>query len=295
MTTALVLGASGFVGARLVAMLERAGWKVSAPPRSCDLTTRDGADAAFCMPLGPADYVFHAAEVSGDFAWSRAHPADQLLANAEMTTSVLRAWLLRQREARLVAFSSLWAYPDRVSVAREEEYWDGPMHPDVAHFGVVKKLLGEGIRALGRQHGLHGCVLVLGTVYGPGDTSERLIPSLIRRMRANPDELEVRGDGSETRDFVFIDDEVERIIAHRDCAGLFNVASGKPTSVRQIVETLVDVMGYRGRIVYRSALGSGTASRSISIDKSVVYHASTPAPSPVTPLREGLARTVEAF
>ena len=120
MKRVLVLGAGGFIGRNLVRCLSVQGYDVVAPGRDLDL--RHYEDCRVALRGEPCDAIVHAADVSGNVAWSHAHAGDQLLSNAQMATAVLQAWHEEQPRAQLVGLSSLWAYPDSVAEVREADY-----------------------------------------------------------------------------------------------------------------------------------------------------------------------------
>jgi UDP-glucose 4-epimerase len=214
------------------------------------------------------------------------------MANAHIAINVLDAWIRYQPAARLVGMSTLWAYPEKIAAAREDSYWDGRMHQPTEHYGIVKKLLGVGIQAARREHGLRGTMLVLGNVYGPNDSSHHVIPSLIRRMRENPARLEIQGDGSQTRDFIYVDDQVESIIQHLNCdRELLNIGSGTTTSIRELVAVLARALPYHGEIVFKSEAGFGVDQRRIDVSRAT-EETGWPASYQVHTLDEGIAKTV---
>jgi len=158
-----------------------------------------------------------------------------------------------QPHARLVGFSSLWAYPAQVVLAREQDYWNGPLHEQIQHYGLNKKFLGGGLQACKQQLRINGTMLVLGSVYGPGDHSDHVIPSLIQRMKDNPNALEVWGSGGQVRDFIYVEDQVNAIYLHRDFNGnLLNISGGLSYSIRDVVEALTKLLAYTGEITYIS-------------------------------------------
>jgi nucleoside-diphosphate-sugar epimerase len=127
------------------------------------------------------------------------------------------------------------------------------MHAPTEHYGLGKKMIGMGIEAHKREYGMHGTTLVLGSVYGPGDHSTHVIPSLIRRMTESPARLDVLGDGNEQRQFIYIDDQIEGIIRHLDYDGdLLNVAGDRAHSIAEVVRILVALVGYSGEVVFGS-------------------------------------------
>jgi nucleoside-diphosphate-sugar epimerase len=263
----LVTGAKGFIGRHLVAHLktQEPQAEVIAAGREHDLTVPAACDELF-RNAGPLDYVFHLADVSGNARWSAENAATQFFLNAKISLNVLESVSRHQRQARLVGFSSVWAYPASVNVARESSYWAGPVQDAIQHYGVGKKFLGSGLKACKQQLGMKGTMLVMGSVYGPGDRSDHLIPSLIQRMKQNPDEVEVWGSGAQLRDFIYIEDQIKAIDLHKDYEGdLLNVSAGKPHSVRDVVETLVRLLPYSGRVVYRAEQGRQDDERRIDM------------------------------
>lgn len=261
--------------------------------REVDLTDRARALALF-RDAGPVDYVIHLADVSGSADWAVANAVPQFLANCVMTANVIDGWTQFQPGARLIGMSSLWAYPEQVSLADEDRYWEGRLHRATEHYGLSKKLLGVGIGAAFRQTGARGTMLVLGSVYGPGDTSGHLIPSLIRRMRENPEYLRIQGDGMATRDFIFIDDQIEAILRHLDFEGeLLNIGSGVTHRVRDVVDSLVRLMPYRGAVVYDPATASGVKERRLDVSRANAM-TGWPTKFVLHSLDAGLAKTLAA-
>ena len=263
MTRYLITGAHGFIGRHLTEFIRNNEPDSDVVPvgREYDLT-----DFTACTRLlqksGPFDYVFHLADVTGNARWSASHSADQFFANAKISLNILEGVCKFQPYARLVGFSSLWAYPARVAWAREQDYWDGPLHESIQHYGLNKKFLGGGLQACKQQLKTKGTMLVLGSVYGPGDHSDHVIPSLIRRMKDNPNTLEVWGSGRQVRDFIYVEDQVRSIYLHRDFNGsLLNISGGQSYSIRNVVETLAKLLPYSGKIVYLSEQGVGEDER----------------------------------
>ena len=296
MSRFLLTGGKGFIGKHLTRLAQEHGGAgaVVSVGREFDLTNPGRVRTLF-QDFGLFDYIVHLADVQGNARWSAQNAATQFLANAKISLNVLEAWHLCQPQARLVCLSSLWAYPEAVVKAAEKDYWNGRMHQPTEHYGLNKKFLGVGLEAFKRQHGMKGTALVLGSVYGPEDSTSHVIPSLLTRMRQNPDLLEIWGDGTETRDFIYVEDQVRGIFEHRDYNGeLLNISSGQAYSIRQVVDILARLMEYKGRIVFDAAKAAGTANRRIDVALAS-QTTGWPARFKLHTLEEGLQKTVNSF
>ncbi|MEO5803435.1 MAG: NAD-dependent epimerase/dehydratase family protein [Verrucomicrobiota bacterium] len=296
MSRYLITGGTGFIGKHLTRFLQKRTSEedVVSVGSKFDLTNSAKAKELF-QNFGKFDYIIHLADVQGDAKWSAQNAAMQFMANVKMSLKVLESWHLRQPQARLICLSTLWAYPETIVDVEEKDYWNGRMHRPTEHYGLNKKILGVGMDAYKRQHGLKGTSLVLGSVYGPEDLTTHVIPSILNRMKENPDRLEIWGDGTQTRDFIYIDDQVQGIFQHLDYNGeLLNITSGKTHSIREVVEILVKLMDYKGKVIFDASKSVGVVNRRINIS---LARRTTGWPDnfKLHTLEEGLLITVKAF
>jgi len=294
MTRYLITGSDGFVGSGMKHFLsqQEPDAEIIAIGREHNLF-----DPAICKSVLAScrklDYIFHFADVNGNAEWSRRHAADQYFSNMKITLNFLENVVHYQRQARFIGFSSLWAYPEKATNFREADYWMGGLSESIQQYGMSKKMLGSGLAACRLQHELKGTMLVLGSIYGPGDHSDHLVPSLISKMKSNSHELLVWGDGSQVRDFIFLDDQLQGIYRNKDYEGeLLNIAGAQPASVYEVVTILQELMDYRGKIIYTGAGNSITDDRRLDMSVATRY-SGWPGSFRLKSLREGLKITIE--
>ena len=290
----LITGSDGFVGSGMKHFLaqQEPDAEIIAIGREHNLF-----DPAICKNVlsncGKLDYILHFADVNGNAEWSRKHAADQYFSNMRITLNLLENVVYYQRQARFVGFSSLWAYPEKATNFSEADYWAGALAETIQQYGMSKKMLGSGLAACRQQHELKGTMLVLGSIYGPDDHSDHLVPSLISKMKSNPLELLVWGDGSQVRDFIFLDDQLRGIYQNKDYEGeLLNIAGGQPASVYEVVTLLQELMNYRGKIIYMGEGNSHADDRRLDMSVATRY-SGWPGNFRLKSLREGLKITIE--
>ena len=192
---AIVLGATGLVGSAIERRLRANSDIVFTFP---GLDIREGFD--FLKLDFQADVIFHAVECVRDVSSTGTPDPEQVVDNVLCDVNIVRGWRAYQSTARLVAFSSLWAYPAVGEIFYPYEFRLGPQPAATSQYGDAKRLL------ISRISGLRATVLTLGNVYGPGDRSSRIVPTVLKTLLRQED-LVIKTDGTERRNFcVYIDD-----------------------------------------------------------------------------------------
>jgi len=291
---ALVTGAGGFVGSHLVERLEADGHDViSARRHDYDLTSMD--DVARLFAEARPEIVFHLAAEVGGIGANRANPGRYWYANLIMGAHVLEQARLHD-VGKLVVTGTVCAYPKHTPVPfRENDLWDGYPEETNAPYGVAKRSLLVGGQAYRAQYGLNTIHLMPANLYGPRDNfdleSSHVIPALIRKMVDSSDQVVLWGDGSPSREFLFVDDCVEALLlaAERyDGAEPVNLGTGVETSIRELAETIADVTGFEGVIVWDTSMPNGQPRRQLDASRAEELFGFRAR----TPLREGIERTV---
>jgi GDP-L-fucose synthase len=266
---ALVTGGGGFLGSHLVERLEADGHDVvTARSADYDLTSAD--DAARMFADAEPELVYHLAAEVGGIGANRANPGRYWYANLAMGLNVLEQARLAETP-KVVISGTVCAYPKFAPVPfREETLWDGYPEETNAPYGVAKKSILVGAQAYREQYGLNAIFLLPTNLYGPRDNfdleTSHVIPALIRKMVDADDEVVLWGDGSPTREFLYVDDCVEGFVLageRYDGAEPVNLGASREISIRELAELIADVTDYRGRIVWDETKPNGQPRRSV--------------------------------
>jgi GDP-L-fucose synthase len=290
----LVTGGGGFLGSRLVERLREEGHEVTAARRrDYDLTTM--ADTQRLFDECEAELVFHLAAEVGGIGANRANPGRYWFANLTMGAHVLEQARLHETP-KLVIAGTVCAYPKLTPVPfQETELWNGFPEETNAPYGVAKKTILVGAQAYREQYGTNAIFLLPANLYGPRDnfhaTNAHVIADLIRKMTASPEEVVLWGDGSPTREFLYVDDCVEGFLlaAERyDGAEPVNLGTGVETSIRETAELVAEAVGFEGRITWDTSMPNGQPRRSLDASRAHELFGW----SARTTLRDGIAQTV---
>ena len=202
--------------------------------------------------------------------------------------------------SKLVLAGTICSYPKFAPVPfREDDLWDGYPEETNAPYGVAKKALLVGAQAYRQQYGTNAIYLLPVNLYGPGDNfdleTSHVIPALIRKMveaeGKGESSITLWGDGSPTREFLYVDDCVEGLVlaAERYDGPLpINLGTGEEISIRDLAELVRSVTGYRGEIVWDTSRPNGQPRRKLDTSRAEELLGFR-APMP---LREGIERTV---
>jgi GDP-L-fucose synthase len=290
----LVTGGGGFVGSHLVERLEEDGHDVFVARRAeYDLTHE--REAVRLFDDSEPELVFHLAAEVGGIGANRANPGRYWYANLQMGVNVLEQSRLHEVR-KLVIAGTVCGYPKFAPVPfRESQFWDGFPEETNAPYGIAKKTILVGAQGYREQYGLNSIFLLPTNLYGPRDNfdleTSHVIPALIRKMIESPDEIVLWGDGSPTREYLFVDDCVEGFLlaAERyDGPDPVNLGTGVETSIRRTAELVAEVVGFDGRIVWDTSMPNGQPRRSLDASRANELFGFEAR----TPLREGLEKTV---
>jgi GDP-L-fucose synthase len=290
----LVTGGGGFLGSHVVERFRAGGHDPYVARRAdYDLTSWDDTVRLFA-DAAPELVVHLAAEVGGIGA-NRANPGRYWYANLMMGAHVLEQ-CRENAVAKLVLAGTVCAYPKFTPVPfREDDLWNGYPEETNAPYGVAKKSVLVGAQSYREQYGLRTVFLLPANLYGPRDNfdleTSHVIPALIRKMVEGDDEVVLWGDGSPTREFLYVDDAAEAFLlaAERyDDPAPVNIGTGAEISIHELADTIAELTGFEGRIVWDTSMPNGQPRRALDASRAEAAFGFKAR----TSLREGLVQTI---
>ena len=289
-----VTGGGGFLGSHLVERLQSKGHEVFVARRAdYDLTREE--DTARLLADAQPELVFHLAAEVGGIGANRANPGRYWYPNLLMGAHVLEQARLAG-VGKVVLTGTVCAYPKFAPIPfSENDLWSGYPEETNAPYGVAKKSILVGAQAYREQYGMDAIFLLPANLYGPRDnfheTNAHVIADLIRKMSTGDDEIVLWGDGSPTREFLYVEDCVEGLVlaAERyDGAEPVNLGAGKEISIRELAGLVAEVVGFGGKVRWDTSMPNGQPRRSVDATRARELFGFEAR----TPLREGLERTV---
>jgi GDP-L-fucose synthase len=270
---ALVTGGAGFLGSFLVERLEARGDEVFVP-RSDTFDLTSFADTTRLFDEAAPEVVFHLAAEVGGIGANRANPGRYWYANLAMGVNVLEASRLHGAR-KLVIAGTVCAYPKFTPTPfSEDDLWNGYPEETNAPYGVAKKSILVGAQAYREQYGLDAIFLLPANLYGPRDNfdleTSHVVPALIRKMVSGEEKVVLWGDGSPTREFLYVDDAAEGILlaAERyDSSEPVNLGNGEEITIRDLAQKIAKASGYEGRFVWDTSQPNGQPRRRLDVTR----------------------------
>jgi len=298
----VVTGAAGFLGRHLIARLRKMGCENIFDPshKKYDLTHPDAIERMFDEHR--PEVLIHLAAAVGGIGANRANPGRFFYENAIMGIQLIEAARRRGVE-KTVVLGTICAYPKFTPVPfHEEELWNGYPEETNAPYGLAKKVLLVQCQAYREQYGMNAIFLLPVNLYGPGDNfdldSSHVIPALIRKcleaVEAGREEIVLWGDGSPTREFLYVEDAAEGIVLateHYDKSDPVNLGSGMEISIRDLATTIAEMTGYTGRIVWDTNQPNGQPRRRLDVSRAEREFGFRAA----TPFEAGLRKTIDWY
>lgn len=298
----LVTGGSGFVGRRVTERLRRAGAEVIVPRRADHDLTQAGVADALLHDVHPSIVIHLAARVGG-IGYNQAGPGPLFLDNLLMGTYVIEAARKTPAIDKTVLVGTVCSYPKITPVPfQEEDLWSGYPEETNAPYGVAKKANLVHAQANAAQYGQRFAYLIPTNLYGPGDkfhpSVSHVIPALIRKcvmaVEAGDDHIEAWGTGSASREYLYIDDAADAIVAaaamHEGVEPI-NLGIDHEVTIRETAETIARLTGFGGELRWDPTRPDGQPRRRVDASRAarlLGWKASTQ-------FEDGLKATIEWY
>ena len=268
--------------------------------RDYDLTRQTDSERLF--KEHPCDIVFHLAGLVGGIGANKEYPADYFYQNLMMgVLTIDQAW--KAGAEKVVAAGAGCGYPEFAPIPlKEDDLWSGFPQQESAPYSLAKRMLHVQGMAYWRQHKFPVITGIPGNIYGPYDNFDlenaHVVPALVRKFVEAVDdkkpEVEVWGTGKSSRDFVYAGDVAEGLIKAAEVyndSQLVNISAGKDSTILEVVDALIKITGFKGKIVWDKDRPEGQIRRLQDMSKAD----SELGFSAPTSLEEGLRKTVDWY
>jgi GDP-L-fucose synthase len=298
----IVTGGAGFLGSAVVEKLRASGYQNIIVPRSSDYDLRYQDMIVRLYKDARPEVVIHLAAVVGGIGANRANPGRFFYDNAIMGIQMME-YARQSGVEKFVAVGTICAYPKFASVPfKEEELWNGYPEETNAPYGLAKKMMLVQAQAYRSQYGFNAIYLLPVNLYGPRDNfdleSSHVIPALIRKCveakENNDKQIVLWGDGSPTREFLYVEDAAEGIVLateRYDGSEPVNLGTGEEISIRDLAQMIADEVGFFGSIVWDKTKPNGQPRRCLDTSRAQQYFGFRAQQG----LREGIAKTLAWF
>lgn len=248
------------------------------------------------------DMVIHLAAQVGGIGANQANAGRFFYDNLMMGTQLMEVGRRRGLK-KFIALATICAYSKHTPVPfREDDLWNGYPEETNAPYGLAKKMLLVQSQAYRRQYGFNSIVLFPVNLYGPRDnfdlTTSHVIPAMIRKCaeatRLHDDQVVLWGDGTPTREFLYVEDAAEGILlaAERyDGDQPVNLGTGEEISIRDLAVLIADEVGYSGSLVWDTTKPNGQPRRCLNVERAKQLFGFQSSQS----LKEGIRKTVSWY
>lgn len=298
----VVTGGAGFLGSVVVAQLRALGCSTIVVPRSQDYDLVEMSDVKRLYNDAAPDLIIHLAARVGGIGANQANAGKFFYDNLMMGTQLMEVGRQRRLQ-KFVALATICAYPKFTPVPfKEDDLWLGYPEETNAAYGLAKKMLLVQSQAYRQQYGFNSIVLFPVNLYGPGDnfdlTTSHVIPALIRKCfeakHAPHSEIVLWGDGSPSREFLYVEDAAEGILRAAETYNEslpVNLGTGEEITIRNLASMIATEIGFTGRIVWDTSKPNGQPRRCLDVNRAKQFFGFQAKHS----LQDGLKKTIQWF
>ena len=295
----LVTGGSGFLGSRIVKLLLEKNANVIVPKsEEYDLRLKENCEKI----TQNIDYVFHLAAKVGGIGLNQEKPGELFYDNLIMGVNLMEE-SRKNNVSKFIALGTICSYPKFTPLPfSEKSIWDGYPEETNAPYGLAKKMLLVQSQAYRQQYGFHAIAVFPTNLYGPNDNfdelSSHVIPAIIKKVfdakKNNRNFISLWGDGTPTRDFLYVDDAAHGLILAAekyDKPDPINLGSDSEISIWELAEKILKLMNADLQIKWEIEKPNGQPRRCVSIEmakREIDF-------KPQISLEKGLRLTIDSF
>lgn len=298
----VVTGGAGFLGSFVVQQLRAKGCRNIVVPRSRDYNLVQMEAVRRLYSESRPDIVIHLAARVGGIGANQSNPGRFFYDNLMMGTQLIEVGREQGLE-KFIAIGTICAYPKFAPVPfKEDDIWTGYPEETNAPYGLAKKMLLVQSQAYRQQYQFNSIVLLPVNLYGPRDNFDletaHVIPALIRKcgeaQEAGVSEIILWGDGTPTREFLYVEDAAEGILLAAEQyneSRPLNLGTGEEVTIRKLAGIVAEEIGYDGRITWDTTRPNGQPRRCLDVSRAK----QTLGFQAKHTLREGLSKTVRWY
>lgn len=268
MINVLITGDKGFIGSHFLASLNPKHIRIYTLPSKITLDSVDSI-SHFISTLPNIDYLYNFADVNGNSSWLANHKADAFASNSFISFFLISELSKHSPSCKYIFTGSVWALPVANSVVSEEDFGNPGFLPEFAAYAESKIYALNLLRFYQHQYGIHFTYFILPTIFGPGDSSDHLIPTLIRFFStAQGNQFILKTDGTEHRTFLHVKDLVSALWFMRDTSEpILNIGSPFRLSVSHLVDEVCRSVSSRGTVSFSDHPGITTPELSTNLSE----------------------------
>jgi len=297
-----ITGGKGFLGKHLIKAFQDRGCQKIMVADLPEYNLIDLNDVKRLYTETKPDIVVHLAAKVGGIGFNQENPGSLFYENIMMGVQLLHE-AYRHKIEKFVALGTICAYPKFTPVPfKEDDLWSGYPEETNAPYGLAKKMMLVQSQAYRQQYNFNSIFLLPVNLYGPGDNfdpaSSHVIPALIKKCvdaRMKGDKaIEVWGTGAATREFFYVEDAAEAIALATekyDKSDPINIGAGFEISIQDLVELIVELTGFKGRIVWDASKPDGQPRRMLDITRATKEFGFQAR----TPFRVGVTKTISWY
>ena len=297
-----ITGGKGFLGKHLIKAFQNRGCNKITIADLPEYNLINQNDVKRLYTKTKPDIVVHLAAKVGGIGFNQKNPGALFYENIMMGVQLIHEGY-RYGLEKFVALGTICAYPKFTPVPfKEDDIWNGYPEETNAPYGLAKKMMLVQSQAYREQYGFNSIFLLPVNLYGPGDNfdpnSSHVIPALIKKCvdarHRGEESVEVWGTGQATREFFYVEDAAQAIVDATEKYNKsepVNIGAGFEIPIKDLVELIVELTRYRGKIIWNATKPDGQPRRMLDTSRAYEEFGF----KSKTDFREGLKKTIDWY